>query len=203
MTLKKIIIVLIIGWIIFSQVTKSRIKYDGDSIVKKLPVQSSAHEPPFEHKGFTITPVADFKIEAMILSKKKYSLDKESKLSSFDFALGWGPMSDYNVLNELRITQSGRWYRYRYEMPPPIPKSEIISHSGNMHLIPADRRVAKGIKKARNGAIVRLDGYLVNVKADKDWTWNSSLSREDSGAHSCEVIWVKNIEVKDKGGSWQ
>ncbi|MBR1701545.1 MAG: hypothetical protein IJ716_06265 [Lachnospiraceae bacterium] len=48
---------------------------------------------------------------------------------------------------------------------------------------------------------MRLKGYLVNLDGSKpDGTtfyWNSSTTRSDSGAHSCEVIYVTGVEWLD------
>ena len=47
-------------------------------------------------------------------------------------------MSDQTVLDQLKISQSMRFYWYEYRMPPPIPQDEIMKHSANLHIIPAN-----------------------------------------------------------------
>ena len=190
-----IAVLLIFGWGFYIASSNRWIDYDKNVIVKKDPVQEVVSEPAFRHKGFTILPMASLSIEARLLSKSRYLIGKESKLAPLDFALGWGPMSDYQVLKKLKISQSNRWYYYWYKQPP-ISKKEIISHSANMHLIAANNDVAKMINKARRGEILKLNGYLVNVSLEDGWHWNSSLSRNDTGSGSCEVFWVKNVEIK-------
>ena len=68
---------------------------------------------------------------------KVYGYDRSAKLVPVDLAVGWGPMSDQAVLDRLKITQSMRFFWYEYQSPP-IPKDQIISHSTNLHVIPAD-----------------------------------------------------------------
>ena len=63
-----------------------------------------------------------------------------------------------------------------------------------MHLIPANDTIERRIKAARVGQVVTLSGYLVDVKTDTGWTINSSLTREDTGAGACEVIWVESFD---------
>ena len=46
-------------------------------------------------------------------------------------------MSDEAVIDQIEISQSGRWYRWHSDALL-IPKLEIQTHSANMHLIPAD-----------------------------------------------------------------
>jgi len=113
-----------------------------------------------------------------------------------DLALGWGKMSDQTVLDQLKISQSGRWYEWRTKEAYPIPHPEIVEHSGNMHLIPATATVDATLKRVRRGEVVTLRGYLVEIVAADGWRWRSSLSREDSGARSCEVVWVEELSVR-------
>jgi hypothetical protein len=55
----------------------------------------------------------------------------------------------------------------------------------------------------RKGESIDLSGYLVNVKQaeGEEFTWNSSLSREDEGGGSCEVFYV--TEIRYKGMSYK
>ena len=56
-----------------------------------------------------------------------------------DLALGWGRMSDSDVLAKIDITQSGRFYYWHVD-DFPIPRREIETSSANMHMIPSDDR---------------------------------------------------------------
>jgi hypothetical protein len=62
-----------------------------------------------------------------------------------------------------------------------------------MHLIPATPAVEKRLKSLRPGQVVALKGYLVEVTGDGGFTWRSSLTREDTGAGACELIWVEEL----------
>ncbi|MCA9405644.1 MAG: hypothetical protein KC684_03840 [Candidatus Omnitrophica bacterium] len=195
--LKNIVLILIIVGGIYYQWSHSIwVRDNPDGALRSQPVQSESALPSsFTHKDYTIIPKAYFNIKARVLSRKRYFLGRETDLVPVDLALGWGVMSDFKVLKELKISQSNRWYFYRYSEPP-ILKSEIASHSANMHLIPADKEVAKAIQSVRKGEIVSFKGYLVNVSAKDGWHWNSSLSRTDTGAHACELVWVKEFQVE-------
>ena len=61
----------------------------------------------FMMDDYRVTPLADFSIRAKLLSRKSYFLGQESDLSPVDFALGWGPMSDEEILKDIEINQSG------------------------------------------------------------------------------------------------
>jgi hypothetical protein len=46
------------------------------------------------------------------------------------------------------------------------------------------------------GKLIHLNGYLVEVHGPNGFNWRSSLSRTDTGAGSCELVWVANATVR-------
>ena len=106
-------------------------------------------------------------------------------------------MSDSNVLKDILISQGRRFYywRVRAGYAPPIPTEEIVSHSANMHMIPAAKAVEKALLNVRRGEIVSLSGYLVEVNRLQGWKWKSSLSRTDVGPGACELLWVERLSA--------
>lgn len=154
----------------------------------------SSHQQSFTHKGYRITPLEDFSIEARVLAAKDYTFGREADLSPVDLALGWGKMSDEAILKEIKISQSNRFYFWRVDAFP-IPRKEIEMQSANMHMIPADSQIEKTLKSVRPGQVVKIAGYLIEAKADDGWHWKSSLTREDTGAGACELVFVKSLSV--------
>src|SRR4029079_2335322 len=101
-----------------------------------------------------------------------------------DLVLGWGRMSDSSVLDRLEITQSTRWYHW-YASDPAIPVREIERESANMHLIPADPAIAARLARVREGEVVALSGYLVNVlEPATGWDLSHSLARHHTRARA-------------------
>jgi hypothetical protein len=148
---------------------------------------------PFKLEDANLQPLAGFSIDARVLSREDYSFGREADYSPTDLALGWGRMTDDAVLDKLDISQSSRWYHYRWQGDPPIPPREIVDSSANMHMIPSDKAVASALHAVRPGQRVRIDGWLVQVDANDGWHWRSSLSREDTGGGACEVVYVCSI----------
>ena len=162
----------------------------------KDPVQLATDLPqPFMHAGYTITPLARYTVTAVVLSRERYHNDHEADLSPVDLALGWGPMSVAGVINDLKISQSGRWYEYSYPGEPPLDPDLIATHSANTHCLPADD-VRSELLAVKRHELVTLDGYLVEVSGDGGYRWRSSLSRDDTGAHACEVMWITRVSRK-------
>lgn len=154
----------------------------------------------FTFKGFQLKPMARFVMRARILSREDYSWDVASALSPMDLALGWSRMAEPAVYEALRISQGNRWYRYAWKNQPPIPAQEIIESSANMHLIPANDFVERMLRQAERGKIIKLKGMLVDVSRDNDdgykFYWESSLSRADSDAGACEIVFVEAAEIE-------
>ena len=167
-------------------------------LVSTDPVQVAPRDATaFAHGDFLLRPLADYAIEARVLSRADYSLDAGSALAPLDFALGWRRMSDSAVLARLDIAQSARFYRYRWNGEPPLPPAEIVRSSANVHLIPADADVQRALDRVRVGAIVSLRGQLVEASRADGWRWTSSLTREDSGAGACELLFVREVARRD------
>jgi hypothetical protein len=132
-----------------------------------------------------------------VLSRKDYDAGTEADYSPTDLALGWGPMAADGMAERLDVSQGGRWYKYRWgNEGPPIPKGQIVRHSANMHLIPADDSVAQALDAVRAGDIVELHGWLVRIERDDGWKWQSSLTRDDSGGGACELVYVCSLRSR-------
>jgi len=163
-----------------------------------VPLQSDVPRwlPAFRLQAATLQPLAGFSVDARVLSREDYSMGREAALSPTDLALGWQGMADDAVLSRLDISQSGRWYQYRWQERPPLPLDDIIRSSANMHMIPFDEATAAALRRVRKGDRVRIDGWLVEADAPDGWRWRSSLTRDDSGNGACEVVYVCAIAVQ-------
>ena len=148
---------------------------------------------PFRHAAASLEPLAGFSIEARVLSREDYRMGREADLSPTDLALGWERMRDDAVLSQLKISQSSRWYHYRWQNQPPLPPAEIARSSANMHMIPSSEAVADALARVENNDNVRIEGWLVEARAPDGWHWRSSTSREDTGGGACEVVYVCQI----------
>ena len=160
------------------------------------PVQVNVQATNFAMHDYQLTKKARFEIRARVLGSERYYLNREADLSPIDLALGWGVMSDQGLLDQLEISQSSRWYRWRYEQSIPVSDQQIIISSSNMHMIPATDFVERSIMKLREGDLVVLQGYLVDVDHESGWRWRTSMTRTDTGAGACEIVYVESVIVE-------
>jgi hypothetical protein len=189
---KLILFIALIGYGAYQHYHTRPVVYGDGVTASQPPAQTNTNGDPFKLNGYTITPLESFEIEARVLSTKHYTFDKEADLSPVDLALGWGRMSDESVLKEINITQSRRFYHWRVT-DFPIPRKEIETHSANMHMVPSNPHIEKTLKSIRPGQVVNLKGYLIQANADDGWHWKSSLTRNDTGAGACEIVYVKQV----------
>lgn len=195
--MKKLLFWLLIitaGWTLYQRTGQVQL---GPGVMAPAEPQQQMLQTPITQQvdAYQLTELASFKITAKVLAKKNYSFDRGAQLSPTDLALGWGRMSDETVLEQIKISQSGRFYFWRVAAFP-IPQREIETHSANMHVIPENISVKHALGKVRPGDIVEMSGSLVNVlSTDNQWRWHSSLTREDTGGGACELIWVKNLRI--------
>ena len=162
------------------------------------PLQMAAKPgAPWTFRAHQITPLARFELRARVLGVERYRFDRAADLSPVDFALGWGPMSDSRVLQDITVSQRDRWFFWsaaRLSISP----AEIMSHAANMHLIPATSVVERRLLAAKPGQLVTLRGQLVRADGQDGWHWVSSLTRTDTGDGSCEVVWVESVAITDR-----
>jgi hypothetical protein len=162
-------------------------------LVDREPHQTASGEAPFTIGEFTVTPRARFDIAARVLSVESYKVGTDARLSPIDFAVGWGPMSDSAVLDHFRVTQGARFFTI-YPDAQAIDLRTALSGAANMHLIPANDRIRDRLQAVRPGHIVHLQGSLVDIGGPDGYTWNTSLSRDDTGAGACELFYVERVE---------
>ncbi|MGE7137977.1 hypothetical protein ACQKIE_10160 [Luteibacter sp. NPDC031894] len=188
-----VVLLLLCGWGGYSW-WKHRPQHNGPGILAPdVPRQESLGDGTSLSRGhFTLSPRAAFAMTARVLSREDYQLDDLAPIAPTDLAMGWGRMSDSSVLDRIRISQSNRFY-YWYTDHFPIPRAEIEDSSANMHMIPANDTVARELRSVRQGEVVHVEGFLVDVKRDDGWHWNTSLTRDDTGAGGCEIVLVERL----------
>jgi hypothetical protein len=161
------------------------------------PLQSEMDPPvTVRQSRWELTERAHYDVTARILSREDYRFDALADLIPEDLALGWGPMSDNQVLRHFEITQAARFYSWRPLGPLPLPAQVVTEHSANTHVIPADAQVRAELRQLRVGQVVRLTGVLVDGRRDDGARVRTSLTRSDSGAGACEIMLVEQVEVR-------
>lgn len=182
-----------VGLGIFYLMSSGAIDRPPGVLASNEPWQRLVQRPAFQFGEYELTPLAEFDVEARVLSVEKYRTDGGARLSPIDFALGWGPMSDSAVLEHFRVNQGARFFTI-YPDEQAIDMKVALLSAANMHLIPATATLQDELKRVRPGHIVRLRGQLVSALGPNNFTWRSSLTRTDTGNGACELFYVEAIE---------
>lgn len=186
-----------IGLLIFGayyHFTHREVRHAAGVLVTEAPIQNATDADPFAFKDYTLTPLNAFEITARVLSISSYHTDKEADISPMDLALGWGPMSDQSIIDQIDISQSGRFYFWRVKTFP-IPRKEIETNSANMHMVPENDLVEDLLKQARVGQVISIKGYLIQANGQNGYVWKSSQTRNDTGKGACELIFVRSVRL--------
>jgi len=162
------------------------------------PVQVDIDPPQtFEAHGYTLVKRARFDISARLLRKERYRIDAEAGLAPFDLGVGWGPLSDSAILDQLEFTQMGRFFYWSPKRADfPLSAQTAITHLAQIHMIPASAYVAARLSSLRPGQLVSAHGFLVDVRGPQGFAWNTSLRRDDTGGGACEILWAEAIEAE-------
>lgn len=195
--MKKIVllIILLLAWRHFYYIPDAP-KLGPGVFAGGLPSLESISAAPFKFNDYTLTPRANFDLTAKVISAERHYFDYKARVSPIDFALGWGPMSDESILEQIDIWQEDRWYQWTSDNLP-ISKEEIILNSSNMHMIPETEAIAEELKRVRNGDLVSISGILVDVKSSGSWKWKTSTTLSDTGPDAGEIVFVRSIEIID------
>jgi hypothetical protein len=166
-------------------------------LVLDEPVQMKLEGPlkTLRKDEYVMEALASYQIRGRLLHRERYRWDASAGVSPLDFGLGWGPMSDTQVLEQIEFSQSGRYLSWRWRHQEPLPFDVLSSHASNNHLIPANDQVLAALNRMRIGQVVELDGYLVKVAGPRGFTWAGSLVRTDTGEGACEIMYVENAKV--------
>jgi hypothetical protein len=151
--------------------------------------------------SFTLTRVAEYKVNGLVISKKYYSDDWDGLVSPVDLLIVWDKLTEREYGRHITFTHGGRWYHYKWKEGSPVDPAYIITHSSNNHIIPANRNIYRAIKQIKKKDRIVLEGCLVNLKGifkGRPISWNTSLSRRDTGNGSCEIFHVSKVRIDTK-----
>jgi len=158
---------------------------------------------------YELTPIYDFEVNALIVSKMNYrtfSIQKFDKVFPYDLCLIWGSNVSSGLYRKrtVKFSQDCRccyvqWYgdvNFNWE------------NFSNSHLVVNNSEVEHKLKSLVVGDQVKIKGKLVNVKAhlsgkagtydSSEYTWNSGVGKSGLGMGACKVIYVEDLEILKK-----
>lgn len=148
----------------------------------------------FELNHYNLTPTWKIETTARVVSKKRYWLDDKTHLSQLDMVLGWNNLSDERILNQVKIPINERDFKIDV-IQPPLTFSEIRNQIMFMHTVPANDAVKEKLNSLRNGHIIKMKGYIVDVNDRSSLIWKSSFSDRNNRLDSNQIVYIEDIEI--------
>jgi hypothetical protein len=175
------------------------------------PIQQPIYyQPPIRFTihgyDYELTPVATYDISALLVSKinyKSFSIYEYERAVPVDLVMIWGDNVKNEKYKEVQFYNDMGWGWWRSYVDTGFNSNQF----SNNHLVIGDRKNFE--RKASSllvGDQVRIRGKLINMTihrsgsspAPEDPVWKSSLTRTDTAAGACEVIYPEEIEVIKK-----
>lgn len=170
------------------------LRYQDKILISAEPSQQAIYnEASWIRENVHFFPAARFSLRARVLGKERYYLLREADIAPYDLALGWQEMSKQSIVDASKIEQRDRFFFYQFSSLISPDKAKITAT--NTHIIAANSSVEETLENIRDGDIIYLSGYLVNIEAPDGWRWRTSLTRNDTMGGACEVIWVEKLEI--------
>jgi hypothetical protein len=158
---------------------------------------------------YTLSPVIDYTISGLVVSKKDYrlfSIYATDSVFPYDLCLIWGGNVESGVFRNraVRFSQDCRWCTVEWSGHIAFDLNGL----SNNHLLINDPAIEATVRSLVAGDQVMIKGKLVNVKAvlygkagqfdAPTVEWKTSTCRTDKGAGACEIIYVEDIRILRK-----
>jgi len=160
-------------------------------------IQRLVNEEEITFDGNTFTPFKKIQATVRVIEKDRYFFDGMSKFSPYDVLVGWGQVSDQKNLDYIRFDLKNRDYSFKKTRLP--LKADIIkSHTELWHLVSSTEEIESSLFSLRDGHVITLEGFIVDVITKGGLTWNSvsSPSQITKNGNKHEIIWVTSLTKK-------
>lgn len=219
--LKKLIkIILLISVILFlASYFKKNDLPQREQILSSLyqePSQTEIEIKPFqiEKEGFTynVTPKYSYELYGLVVSyyDSENWLDifhKEDPLNTRDVCVIWGDNVKTDVYQNMKF-KSGEftcYWKFKQKADSSWYSKFNDSQGSNSHFLPKDDEIYKKMKEVTIGDQIYFKGYLVDYSVESSdggvRTRNTSITRTDVGNGACEVVYVTDFQILEKGNS--
>lgn len=147
--------------------------------------------------GHTYTTHKKIDARVRVVEKERYFFDSMSEFSSYDILVGWGQVSDQKNLDYINFNLSDRTFEYKnYRLP--LDPDLINNQTLLWHLIPSSEEIKNSLFTLRNGHIIEISGYIVDVTTKTGLQWKSatSPSKSESFGNGHNIFWVTSLTKK-------
>ena len=198
----KITFLILIVLLVFSFFVKDTLPdyKEIDTSLLKEPLQTTTSKSDFtftyKNKEYFVHPVYDYELWGLVVSHNDInsifdSYHDKNSVDIKDLCVIWGSpnltSNDFHDVKYWNISWSCNW---QYLQGINFSSREL----SNNHLLSDNKIIRDKIKNVHIGDQIHIKGSLVNYEYDNYYPRISSISRDDTGNHACEVIYVDEFE---------
>ncbi|MDD5069538.1 MAG: hypothetical protein PHV17_02320 [Candidatus Omnitrophica bacterium] len=173
------------------------------------PIQEKISKPPFlvrvKNKQFTVVPLYSYELSGLVVSHHDtfawydyYHRAWGDFLNIRDICVIWGE----NIKNESYQAmkfKSGSWTCW-YSCQSRAKSNDCRSFKNeclsNNHLITADKKIRRDLRRVNRGDQVYIKGYLSKYShGGGDYFRGTSTTRTDRGNGACETIYITDFKI--------
>ncbi len=160
-------------------------------------IQRILDEEEISFDGNTFSPYKKITATVRVVEKNRYFFDGMSQFSPYDVLVSWGQVSDQKNLDYIRFNLKNRDFSYKKTRLPLSP-DVINKHTELWHFVSSTEEIENSIFKLREGHIITIEGFIVDVTTKEGLSWKSvsspSIVTKSGNRH--EIIWVTSLSKK-------
>ena len=103
-------------------------------------------------KDQSISVLQPFQGNFRILGSKVYQNDEQAKFSPIDYAVSWGLFAQPEIARHISVKQYDRYLNWKIPKLP-VPAEQAMQMVSNMHIIPANPKIAEQIKQVKRRSL--------------------------------------------------
>ena len=151
-------------------------------------------------KELKVIPLADFDINGVVVSTKRYYSGFDAAVVPIDIGIVWGEITKPENIANIYFEQIVRFLRYRITGDLPFGYDYINKNVANIHAVPENKKIKRVLNSINKYDKVHLKGYLIQIESisNKNYRRRSSLTRDDTGDGACEVMWINHVKINHK-----
>jgi hypothetical protein len=179
----------------------------------KEPVQQTTMREKFsfDYRGtqYDVKPLAEYELFGLVVSRNNindifnFYWDKNT-VNIVDVCVVWGSNLKTEVYRKMKFS-SGEWTCYP-EWGDYSDTETMRTYKNNQlsnnHLLSDNPEIQEKMRSLRIGDQVHIKGILAGYAPEgtpEQYYRNSSLSRDDAGNHACEVVFVDQLDIPERG----
>lgn len=147
--------------------------------------------------GNTFSPFKKVSATVRVVEKDRYYFDGMSQFSPYDILVSWGQTSDQKNLDYINFKLKDRSFSYN-KLRLPLGEKAIKDQTKLWHLVSSTKDIESKLFGLREGHIITISGYLVDVTTKEGLSWNSatSPSKVTKSGNKHDILWVTSLTKK-------